>query len=59
LFGKALKPKEIYLLNELHKTIYGKVMNHIIKAAFLNKGPGEVSSLLKSRSFGTNGAIEC
>lgn len=43
--GKALKPKEIYPIKELAKTRNGKVMRRVIKAAFLNKDTGDVSSL--------------
>ncbi|WP_155727299.1 hypothetical protein [Peribacillus simplex] len=40
-----MKSKEIYLLKERSETRYGKVMRHVIKAPFLNKDTGQVSSL--------------
>ncbi|WP_102348570.1 AMP-binding protein [Bacillus sp. Marseille-P3661] len=43
--GKALKPKEIFFVADLPKTRNAKVMRRAIKAAFLNKDAGDLSSL--------------
>lgn len=43
--GKALKPKEIFFVQDLPKTRNAKVMRRAIKAAFLNKDTGDLSSL--------------
>lgn len=43
--GKALKPKEIFFVDDLPKTRNAKVMRRAIKAGFLNKDAGDLSSL--------------
>ncbi|MFV8826938.1 AMP-binding protein [Alkalihalobacterium sp. APHAB7] len=43
--GKALKPKAIYFVQDLPKTRNAKVMRRAIKAAYLNKDAGDLSSL--------------
>ncbi|MEC1741954.1 AMP-binding protein [Schinkia azotoformans] len=43
--GKALKPKEIFFVHDLPKTRNAKVMRRAIKAGFLNKDAGDLSSL--------------
>lgn len=43
--GKALKPKKIHFVNDLPKTRNAKVMRRAIKAAYLNKATGDLSSL--------------
>ncbi|WP_209124327.1 AMP-binding protein [Alkalihalobacillus sp. BA299] len=43
--GKALKPQEIYFVKDLPKTRNAKVMRRAIKAAYLNKDAGDLSSL--------------
>ncbi len=43
--GKALKPKEIHFVDDLPKTRNAKVMRRAIKAAYLNKDAGDLSSL--------------
>ncbi|MFB4163718.1 AMP-binding protein [Alteribacillus sp. JSM 102045] len=43
--GKALRPSSIFTVYDLPKTRNAKVMRRAIKAAFLNKDPGDLSSL--------------
>ncbi|WP_100398176.1 AMP-binding protein [Bacillus sp. FJAT-44742] len=43
--GKALRPKLIFSVSDLPKTRNAKVMRRAIKAAFLNKEAGDLSSL--------------
>ncbi|WP_017753943.1 AMP-binding protein [Calidifontibacillus oryziterrae] len=43
--GKALKPKEIFFVDDLPKTRNAKVMRRAMKAGFLNKDAGDLSSL--------------
>ncbi|WP_226579076.1 AMP-binding protein [Halobacillus litoralis] len=43
--GKALAPKEIYVVNDLPKTRNAKVMRRAIKSAFLNRPSGDLSAL--------------
>jgi acetyl-CoA synthetase len=43
--GKSLQPKEIHFVTELPKTRNGKVMRRVIKSAYLNQPPGDLSSL--------------
>ena len=44
--GKALKPKKIYFLSDLPKTRNQKVMRRVIKSAYLQEEPGDLSSLV-------------
>ncbi|WP_374722225.1 AMP-binding protein [Peribacillus tepidiphilus] len=46
--GKALKPKDIFFVDELPKTRNGKVMRRVIRAAYLNQSEGDLSSLENS-----------
>ncbi len=43
--GKALKPREIKFTGQLPKTRNAKVMHRLIRAVYLNKEPGDLSSL--------------
>jgi acetyl-CoA synthetase len=43
--GKALKPKAVYFVSDLPKTRNAKVMRRAIRAAFLQKEAGDLSSL--------------
>ena len=43
--GKALKPREIKFTRQLPKTRNAKVMHRLIRAVYLNKEPGDLSSL--------------
>lgn len=44
--GKALCPKDIHVVEDLPKTRNSKVMRRVIKAAFLGKELGDLSSLV-------------
>lgn len=44
--GKALKPKGIYFLSDLPKTRNQKIMRRVIKSAYLQQEPGDLSSLV-------------
>jgi len=43
--GKALRPKDIHFVSDLPKTRNAKVMRRAIRAAFLDKETGDLSSL--------------
>jgi acetyl-CoA synthetase len=43
--GKALKPSYVYFVNDLPRTRSGKIMRRTIRALFLAKDPGDLSSL--------------
>ncbi len=43
--GKAFKPKQIHIIEELPKTRNGKILRRVIKAAYLGENPGDLSSL--------------
>jgi acetyl-CoA synthetase len=43
--GKALRPKTVHFVDDLPKTRNAKVMRRAIKAAYLNKDAGDLSSL--------------
>lgn len=43
--GKALRPKKIHFVSDLPKTRNAKVMRRAIKAAYLDKDAGDLSSL--------------
>ncbi|WP_051045258.1 AMP-binding protein [Halalkalibacterium ligniniphilum] len=43
--GKALKPKDIFFVQDLPKTRNAKVMRRAIKAAYLHQSAGDLSSL--------------
>lgn len=43
--GKPLKPEVLKFLNDLPKTRNAKVMRRVIRAAYLNQDPGDVSAL--------------
>ena len=44
--GKALCPKDIHVVEDLPKTRNSKVMRRVIKAAYLGKELGDLSSLV-------------
>ena len=44
--GKALKPKGIHFLTDLPKTRNQKIMRRVIKSAYLQEDPGDLSSLV-------------
>jgi acetyl-CoA synthetase len=48
--GKALRPDEVKFVTELPKTRNAKVMRRVIRAAYLGKDPGDVSSLENPRA---------
>ncbi|HEY7123909.1 MAG TPA: AMP-binding protein [Ktedonobacterales bacterium] len=43
--GKALKPSRVYFVSDLPRTRSGKIMRRTIRALFLAKDPGDLSSL--------------
>src|SRR5919109_309520 len=43
--GKPLKPEELKFLDDLPKTRNAKIMRRIIRAAYLNQHPGDLSAL--------------
>ena len=43
--GKALKPERVLFTRDLPKTRSAKIMRRVVRAAFLGKEPGDVSSL--------------
>jgi acetyl-CoA synthetase len=43
--GKALKPERVLFARELPKTRSAKIMRRVIRAAYLGKDPGDLSSL--------------
>lgn len=43
--GKALKPKIIHVISELPKTRNGKILRRVVKAAYIGKNLGDLSSL--------------
>jgi len=43
--GKALKPERVLFARDLPKTRSAKIMRRVVRAAFLGKEPGDVSSL--------------
>lgn len=48
--GKALKPKEVYFVNDLPKTRNAKVMRRAIRATYLGEDPGDISALVNPKS---------
>lgn len=43
--GKPLQPREIFFVRDLPKTRNAKVMRRVIRAAYLNEEPGDLSAL--------------
>ena len=43
--GKALKPKRVWMLDELPKTRNGKIVRRVIRSAYLGEDTGDLSSL--------------
>jgi len=43
--GKALKPERVLFVADLPKTRSAKIMRRVIRAAYLGKDPGDLSSL--------------
>jgi acetyl-CoA synthetase len=43
--GKALKPKRVWVVDELPKTRNGKILRRVIRAAYLGEDTGDLSSL--------------
>ena len=43
--GKALKPEKVLFTRDLPKTRSAKIMRRVIRATYLGKSPGDVSSL--------------
>ncbi|MHB8945809.1 MAG: AMP-binding protein [Bacillota bacterium] len=43
--GKSLKPERIHFVADLPKTRNGKIMRRVIRAAYLDENPGDLSSL--------------
>jgi len=43
--GKALKPEKILFTRDLPKTRSAKIMRRVIRATYLGKEPGDLSSL--------------
>lgn len=43
--GKALRPKQIHIVDDLPKTRNGKILRRVIKAAYLGEDAGDLSSL--------------
>jgi acetyl-CoA synthetase len=50
--GKALKPERVLFARELPKTRSGKIMRRVIRATYLGKEPGDVSSLENAAAIG-------
>ena len=43
--GKPMAPKEIFFVRDLPRTRNAKIMRRIIRAVYLGREPGDVSSL--------------
>ncbi|MGA8944138.1 MAG: AMP-binding protein [Thermoactinomyces sp.] len=43
--GKALKPKRVWIIDELPKTRNGKILRRVIRSAYLGEETGDLSSL--------------
>ena len=43
--GKAMRPSEILFVKDLPKTRNAKIMRRVIRAVYLNKNPGDLTSL--------------
>ncbi|HWM77624.1 MAG TPA: AMP-dependent synthetase, partial [Methylomirabilota bacterium] len=43
--GKALKPERVLFVADLPKTRSAKIMRRVIRATYLGKDPGDLSSL--------------
>jgi len=43
--GKALKPERVLFARDLPKTRSAKIMRRVIRATYLKKEPGDLSSL--------------
>jgi acetyl-CoA synthetase len=43
--GKPLLPKEILFVNDLPRTRNAKIMRRVIRAVYLGRDPGDISSL--------------
>ena len=43
--GKALKPERVMFVTDLPKTRSAKIMRRVIRATYLGREPGDVSSL--------------
>jgi acetyl-CoA synthetase len=43
--GKALRPERVHFARELPKTRSAKIMRRVIRATYLGKDPGDLSSL--------------
>jgi acetyl-CoA synthetase len=43
--GKALKPEKVLFTRDLPKTRSAKIMRRVIRATYLGKEPGDLSSL--------------
>ena len=43
--GKALKPERVLFTKDLPKTRSAKIMRRVIRATYLGKEPGDLSSL--------------
>ncbi len=43
--GKALAPKEIIFVHDLPRTRNAKIMRRVVRAVYLGKDPGDISSL--------------
>jgi acetyl-CoA synthetase len=43
--GRPLKPRVLKFLNDLPKTRNAKVMRRVVRAAYLNQDPGDLSAL--------------
>jgi len=49
--GKSLKPKKVWFVADLPKTRNAKVMRRIIRSAYLDEDPGDISSLLNPEAI--------
>ena len=43
--GKPFKPSEVYIVKDLPRTRSGKIMRRVIKAVYMGKPPGDLSTL--------------
>jgi acetyl-CoA synthetase len=55
--GKALKPKQIWIVDELPKTRNGKIMRRVVRSAYLGKDPGDLSALENPQAVKTIQAL--
>jgi acetyl-CoA synthetase len=55
--GKPLRPEAVEFVQDLPKTRNAKVMRRVIRAAYLNEAPGDLSSLENPQAVDPIGAL--